>query len=161
MMPLRQRDIRMTARKHHYVPQCYLKAFSVERKKKRQVVVFDKVLRRSFPAAISDIAVQRDFNTIDIEGHPPDAFEQGMAKFENELAPALERIIATKSLSNDDDRIYLMNLIGTVAIRNPTRREMWRDFQERVAKTTMDIALATPERWEGQMKGHRSRLHQP
>jgi hypothetical protein len=142
----------MTARKHHYVPQCYLKGFSITRGKTRQVIVFDRVSKRAFPASIADVAAERDFNTVDLEGQAPDAFELGMAAFESELAPALERIITSRSLKNEEDRIYLMNLIGNVAIRNPSQRENMRDFHERIAKAIMNVATATPERWASQVK---------
>jgi hypothetical protein len=57
------------ARKHHYVPRCYLKNFSVRRKKgKPQVQVFDKKDGRAFPSAIDNIAAERDFNTVNVEG---------------------------------------------------------------------------------------------
>jgi hypothetical protein len=54
----------MVARRHHYVPRCYLKAFSVERKNKRQVQVFDKKTRRTFASATDNVALEGNFNTI-------------------------------------------------------------------------------------------------
>src|SRR4051794_29866502 len=113
---------RMIARRHHYIPRCYLKGFSVARKKRRQIVVFDCNAGRSFETATENVAVETDFNRVEIEGHPPDAFEKGMARFEAEAAPALERIIAAKSIANVEDRSYLFNLIGLLAIRNPRLR---------------------------------------
>jgi hypothetical protein len=72
-----------------------------------------------------------------------------MAGFEGEVAPALERIIAARSITNnEDDRAFLFNLLGLLVLRNPRQRELWRDFQERVAKQIMNLATATRERWE-------------
>src|SRR6266536_5022993 len=122
----------MVARRHHYVPQFYLKGFAVARKKGLQLLVFDCQESRSFPAAIKNVAVETDFNRVEIDGHPPDAFEKGMAKFEAEAAPSLERIITAKSIEHADDRSYLFNLIGLFAMRNPRLRERWRDFEERI-----------------------------
>jgi hypothetical protein len=141
------------ARKHHYLPQCYLKTFATTRKKSKQVQVFDRKLKRNFAASIADVAAERDFNTVNLEGHPPDAIEKGMAEFESELAPALQRIIEMQSLPDNQDRIYLLNLIGLAAIRNPDHRETYRDFHERLATSIMSLATSTPEIWESQMRG--------
>jgi hypothetical protein len=143
----------MVARRHHFVSRCYLKGFSAARRKgKPQVQVFDKGTHKTFPAAIDNVALERDFNTIHVEGLSSDAFESVMASFESDLGPALERIVATQSLKNEDDRAILLNFIAFLALRNPRQRELMRDFQERVAKQIMNLALATPERWANQVK---------
>jgi hypothetical protein len=143
----------MVARRHHFVSRCYLKGFSAARRKgKPQVQVFDKGTHKTFPAAIDNVALERDFNTIHVEGLSSDAFENVMASFESDLGPALERIVATQSLKNEDDRAILLNFIAFLALRNPRQRELMRDFQERVAKQIMNLALATPERWANQVK---------
>jgi hypothetical protein len=152
-----RRDNRLTemvARRHHYVPLCYLKAFSVEQKKdKWQVQVFDKKERKTYRTATENVALERDFNTVEAEGLEPDVFEKAAAKFEDELAPALERIIAAQSLQQDaDDYAILLNFVTLLALRNPRQRETVRDFHERVAKQIMNVALSTPERWAHQVK---------
>jgi hypothetical protein len=146
-------DSPMVARRHHYVPLCYLKAFSVERKNKRQVQVFDKKTRKTFPTATDNVAVETNFNTVKVDGLEPDFFEKDMTKFEGELAPALGRIITAQSLQQDaDDYATLLNFVTLLALRNPRQREMIRDFHERVAKQIMNVALSTPERWAHQVK---------
>lgn len=140
-----------TARRHHYIPQCYLKAFAVPRKKAFQTTVFDARSRKTFPANIKNVAVELDFNRIEVDGHEPDAFEKGLAQFEGELAPALERTIAASSLKDVQDRAIILNFMCLLALRNPRFRETFRGFYERLAKMTMEIALATPERWDRQM----------
>ena len=139
----------MVARRHHYVPQCYLKGFAVTRKRARQVQVFDRTSRRTFPASIADVAVEKDFNTVDLEGHAPDVFEQGLSAFETELS---ERIIATESLDNEEDRINLLNLIAAVAIRHPAKREIYRDFQERLARGLMSTMTSSREIWDSHIR---------
>src|SRR4051794_32422018 len=101
-----------TARRHHYVPQFYLRGFSVPRKKVRQVVVFDPNQWAPFQSPIANIAAERDFNRVDVEGLDPNTIETGMSKFESRCSSALERIIAARSLDNVDDRALLLNLIA-------------------------------------------------
>jgi len=101
----------VTARRHHFVPQCYLKGFTVERKKKRRITVFDAKESKVFTAAIDNVALERDFNRIEIDGLAPDAFENAMAKFESEISAVLDRIKATLSIAAEPDRTALINLI--------------------------------------------------
>src|SRR3954466_12437995 len=79
-----------TARRHHYVPQFYLRGFSPPRKKVRQVVVFDRNRRAPFQSPIANIAAERDFNQVDVEGLDPNTIETGMSKFESRCSSALE-----------------------------------------------------------------------
>src|SRR4029078_201778 len=46
----------------------------------------------------------------------------------------------------------ILNLIALLSVRSPQQRENWRPFQENVAKQVMDLALASRERWEGEMR---------
>jgi hypothetical protein len=141
------------ARRHHYVPRCYLKGFSTLRKANKQTIqVFDKKNGKAYPAAIENVAVERDFNTVHVEGLDPDALEKAAADFESELAPALGRIIESRSLEDPNDTGLLLNFIAWLATRNPRLRENVRDFHERIARQVMNLALATPQRWSNQKK---------
>jgi hypothetical protein len=141
---------RSVARSHHWVSKFYLKAFAVPRKRTMQTQVFDRVARKQFATAIENVATKRDFNRVEINGVAPDAFENAMAAVESDLSPGIERIRAAGTFDNADDRASLLNLIGLLHLRNPRFRETIRDFHERVAKATMGLLLATPERWARQ-----------
>jgi hypothetical protein len=144
----------MVARRHHYVPKCYLNSFSNENenKKKRELYVFERVERKLFVTAPDDVALERDFNTINLEGHAPDAFEAAMAAVESEIGPALKRIIESKSIADNDDRVLLINLICLLYVRNPRFRKTKQSLQDRVAKIVMDLVLSSREMWESQVK---------
>ncbi len=144
----------MVAKRHHFVPKCYLESFSVKnaKKKKSNLYAFDAVERKVFRPAPDNVALQTDFNTIDLEGHKPDAFENAMASVESDIGPALVRIVEAKSLKNEEDRTLLLNLIGLLHIRNPRLRERFRGFRERIAKVVLDVALSSPQMWDSQVK---------
>ena len=91
-------------------------------------------------------AAVHDFNRVDADGHPPDAFEKGMAEFEGELGPAIERVKVAGTIDDENDRALILNFMCLLSLRNPQQREIARSFQERVAKHTMKLVLATPER---------------
>ena len=142
----------MTARRHHYVPQCYLKSFGVQRKAgKYQVNVFDLITKRTYEASTEKIALKRDFNTIDVEGHPSDAFETLLSGIEGDVAPALIRTIELSSFATEDDRNLLMNLMGILAVRNPRLREVTRQFHEEIIHRVLNISLSSKQIWESQM----------
>jgi hypothetical protein len=150
----------MTARRHHYIPQCYLKGFAAPRKKgKAQLHVFDRERLVSFVAPTDKIAVERDFNRVEAEGVKPDALENRLSAFETKLAPALARTNVSGGFQNEGDRALILNLIGLLALRNPQWRERMRQFHEEVSRGIMDIALSSKEIWESEDKKAREAGH--
>ena len=47
------------ARRNHYLARCYLKGFSVPRKNKRVIQVFDRLQGRSFQTRTENVAIER------------------------------------------------------------------------------------------------------
>jgi hypothetical protein len=141
----------VTARRHHYVPQCYLRGFILDRAKP-QLYVIDGKDQRTFRTAPANVAAERDFHRIEVDGYKPDALESRLSGFESEVSQALDRIIATRSIKNENDRAHLLNLMTLIAIKNPRQRESWRSAQEQLWKRVLDLATATPERWASQIR---------
>src|SRR5271167_3355666 len=141
----------MTARKHHYVPQCYLKGFTRDRDDPKLFVIDGKE-RRCFRTSPANVAAERDFHTINAEGFPPDALENAFSGFESDLSQALDRIIASRSIANENDRTLLLNLIGLFAVKSPRHRESVRSVHEQMLKRMLLLATATPERWKSQIR---------
>lgn len=144
----------MVARRHHYVPQCYLNAFAVahKRKQKPHLLAFDAIEAKCFRVAPDKAALEMDFNTINLEGHPADAFEQALASVESDIAPALVRIAESKSLANAQDREQLLTLIALLYTRNPRFRENNRALHEAAAKRVAAVALSSRGRWDAVVK---------
>lgn len=141
----------MTARRHHYVPQCYLNGFVADREKPKLFVV-DLETRRSFETAPANVAAERDFHTIDLDGHAPDALENAFSAFETQLDLALKRITAARSIANEKDRALIFELIALMATKNPRLRQQMADVRANAAKMIMDLATSTKERWEAQVR---------
>jgi Protein of unknown function (DUF4238) len=141
----------MTARLHHYVSQCYLKGFCADREKPRLFVI-DLKERRIFPPTNpKNVAAERDFHAVDIDGLPPDAFETYLAEFETDLDNALKRIVAARSIQNENDRAILFKYMALLAAKNPQLRENFRVAHQHMVKVIMDLATSTPERWASHM----------
>ena len=117
--------------------------------------MFDRSGQR-FTTSTENVAAKKDFNRVEIEGHPPDVFEKAFAASEAEIAPALSRIIETESLQDVEDRKYLFNLIAMMSVHQPLLREQIREYHERASKMMLELALKTPERWASQVKKARA-----
>lgn len=139
-----------TARQHHYIPQFYLKGFAAAHQKKPKVHVFDSEKRTwlNGPTNIKNIGTVRDFNRIDVAGHPPDAIEKTMSAFESEISRALNRVCASGEMPSDEDFIYVMNLMAMISTRNPFLRKNHDKFIKDVIEQITDLSLATKERYD-------------
>jgi hypothetical protein len=136
------------ARKHHYVPQCYLKGFARNRSKKSQLYVVDSTLKRAFTTTPLNVAAERDFNRIEVDGEDPNLIESSYAEFERKLAPALVRMDERGDFPDDADRAVILELVALLAVRNPGRREAMRQFKEETTRRLMELAVANRQRWE-------------
>ena len=138
-------------RRHHYIPQCYLKGFATGSGKKTRIQVASFEAQNWFETHPKNIAHERDFLRIDAEGYEPYAIEKEMASLESEIANALRNIEQTLRFEGKD-RNTLLNFIALLAVRSPRRREHWRKIRDQVARRTLDLALRSKEMWESQMQ---------
>lgn len=141
----------MTARHHHYLSQCYLKGFTRGGGKKSKLSVIDLREKKHFETIPRNVGGIRDFNRIDIDGVDQNRIEKSLAQFEGEAATALRRLEAGDKFEGETKELIL-NLIALLAIRSPEMREHWRGFYAQIAERTMDLTLATKERWDSQLK---------
>ena len=141
----------MTARHHHYLSQFYLRGFTRGRAKKSKLQVIDVSRRTRFETTPRNVGGLRDFNRIEAEGIDPNILEKDLSRFEGEAAHALREMDGGATFEGPRREIILY-LIAMIAARSPERREHVRAFHEQIATRIMDLALATPERWESQTR---------
>jgi len=78
-------------RKHHYLPQFYLRGFSANR---RSIFQIEKQGGRAYLSSIRDTAAIRDYHELDTEeAKDPTVIEKRLAQVEAQLAEALARAI--------------------------------------------------------------------
>jgi Protein of unknown function (DUF4238) len=135
-------------RKQHYVPQFYLRGFTNQN---GQLFVVDATTRNHFWTSPQNVAAKRDFNRVDADGVKPDVVERALAKFESEIAPGIERVRKEAAFMDNADRNAVVNLICALALRNPRKRENIDRFMSDTLQLMAEMALATKERWEGQV----------
>jgi len=141
-----------TARRHHYLPQAYLAAFTTTELKDGQFCVLEVETGRAFRTSPLNVAAQRDFNRVDIEGRSPDAIESALAPFEGEAVAAVRRVIETQEYPNDIDWNLILNLLGLIAVRNPKLRGSFNRAREEVLRRTTDMLVLDKRIWEHHVK---------
>lgn len=140
------------ARRHHYLPQSYLAAFTNTGQKDGQFNVLEVQSGRSFRTSPINVATERDFNRVDIEGHSPDAIEQALAPFEAQAVAAIRKVIETEEFPNDDDWNWILNLLGLIAVRNPQLRESFNYSREQVIHRIGDLLVSDKKIWDHHVK---------
>lgn len=141
------------ARNHHWVPQCYLKGFAKSPSKNAQLYVVDAVKDKAFVTTPRNVASERDFNRIEVDGMAPDHVESGYARFEGVASAALRRLCERRDFGSAEDHNLILNLIALLAIRNPRMREHSRRMHETIIKRAVELATATKERFERSIAG--------
>lgn len=77
------------SRKHHYVSQGYLAAFTAAGEKNDLFYVHEVNNGHRFRTSPANVAGRRDFNQVDVKGHSPDAVENALSGFEGDAIDAI------------------------------------------------------------------------
>lgn len=139
--------MKTVARRHHYLPQGYLAGFTDTGEKEGKLYALEIKTARGFKTSPKNIAAERDFNRIDIDGKDPDVIEKALSTFEDQAVGALRCLAKTNALPQGDDFSHLMNLLGLLAIRNPQIRKSFNNFRERVAHRFAELLVSNKEIW--------------
>ncbi len=108
-------------RKHHYVPQFYLRNFSRDERSICQIVKTrtSDAQQPSYMSAIRDTAAVRDYHKLDYEGaENPNDIEQKLAKVEGQLAITVQRILES-GVDGKEVREMLPLLVSLLMMRVP------------------------------------------
>jgi hypothetical protein len=112
-----------TAKGHHFLTRGYLQGFTDTGDKKGKLWVFDFRANRPFNPNPRNIALETNFNTIDLPGYAPDYLEKVFAdKLEGKAVSVLRWICANNDIPSDEDFTYVLNLLTLFAVRNPAMR---------------------------------------
>lgn len=140
------------ARRHHYLPQAYLAAFTDTGTINGRFFVLDTVRGIYFRTSPKNVAVEKDFNRVDVEGKSSDIIENTIAPCEDSATQAIRNVNRTKTFPSDDDFIWVLNLLCLFAVRNPQYRKSFNDSRERVAQVIMDLLVSNKDLWAHHLK---------
>lgn len=103
-------------RKHHYLPQFYLRGFSANG---RSIFQIEKRGGRGYLSAIRDTAAIRDYHELDTgEAEDPAVIEKRLAGIETKLAEALAEA-AQRGLTTPKTHNLLIQLVALLRVRVP------------------------------------------
>ena len=124
-------------RLHHFLPATYLASFSEDKttlpRRERILVVGDRVSGRTFRAAASRVGAINNLYTLADQSGDPQLFERLWARYEQDLADAVSRLIE----GSVDGRTWARVLVPFVAcmlVRGP-------DFDQRFAHRLRALGL--------------------
>lgn len=152
------------SKKHHYVPQFFLKSFAIKEGKKYIINVFDKQNLNKFTNSVDNVGYIKNFHTIKIDGEDSDFIEKAhnevyerkysilyktiLNKFEN----VRKDINVINCLSNqkyieiylneqisDSEKIFLSFLLAYLVIRGKKWRELGEEAFKRIEEFMRDF----------------------
>lgn len=120
-------------RKHHYLPQFYLRHFSHNGE---QIYQIEKQSGRSFQANITNAGAIRDYHRLDHDG-TDDQFEleKNLSKIEDVLSNALDRVLADRMLTGET-KGGLIQLLSLLRMRVPAVKERIDEHLQQVVRST-------------------------
>src|SRR5262245_11720813 len=104
-------------RRHHYLPQFYLRGFSSNG---QAVLQIEKKTGRAFPVAITNAAAIRDYHAVDTGVGDPNVVEKRMSRVEAIHARTLAKV--TKSGVSAKDVKEVADLVAMFRVRVPAFR---------------------------------------
>jgi len=112
------------AKKHHFVPQGYLRFFAelTQSESRWKIGVYDKELKRHFYADVSDVAQKKYFNSVDCEATPlapkrdPLYYEETLAKtIEGKIPSYINNFLACCTLSTPKNEVLSEEIKQSIA----------------------------------------------
>ena len=114
------------ARNHHFVAQGYRAGFTDDGTHDGthdgRLTVFDLVSRKTFRTRPRNVAAQRDFNRVDLEGRTPDDLERSLGDFEGKAISAIRCVQERGGHLTDDELNHVVTLMTLLVVRNPRLR---------------------------------------
>jgi len=135
------------AHRHHFNPQFYLAGFTVSGSKDECLWALDKKEFKQWKDKPKNLAFQTDFYRIEAPGVNPDEMEKALGKFENKIAPIVNKIIDLEALPVDKDFTMLIIWIALMVFRTPRFRRVYEKPLENIGKLVLKMMTATPEIW--------------
>jgi len=118
-------------RNHHYVSQFYLEGFINPAEGKLNV--FDRTRKKHFKTIPRNVASQRDYNRMEMDGRE-NAVEDALGAFEGEASIVFKNIISNGKPCNHKELSTLLKFICLMVVKNPVQRDNQVIFKEGLRK---------------------------
>ena len=151
----------MVSRNHHFVSRAFLKSFAWKNGKGLKIGMYDFIDKNKVETNIKNVAVVRDFNTVELEGEDPEQVEKFLSQFEQCIPEVACLSDSTESIDDWDSESaeQLFFMMGLFAAKNPHVREVLETYQKKVILRSLDQLTSS----EGRFKefNRRSGLENP
>lgn len=130
------------ARRHHYVPACYLRHFAIPQDRYEGLLhVYDRITGKPWESSPDRSAHQRDFYRVDIEGEHPNLVENMYEALETRFAPTLAGVVERGTLPRDSEIAMheLYAFVASQAVRTPRIREKQLRFHNDSSMLSMHM----------------------
>ena len=117
-----------------------------------QFFVLDVQTGRSFRTSPKNVAVERDFNRINVQGMAPDALENALAPFEREAVQALASVSKGRTYPERMDYHRILNLLCLFAVRNPMARKTFNQTREQVLHLLAEMHFSDKRYWKQHLR---------
>lgn len=135
-----RKAVKKLARNHHFLSQGYLAGFTDDGTREGQLFVWDIVSRRSpFQTKSRNVAAERDFNRIEVDGYDPDIMERQLGEFEGEAISVIRGIQASGELPPDEEFSYVINLMALLVVHNPRSRRAMNSARRQTVRVIGDL----------------------
>src|SRR4051812_44480612 len=129
-------------RRHHYCPAGYLANFATPCERDGKLIATDASNAQERPSTPDNEAHQRDFYRIEVQSDKDDPFvlEKEFGKIEAPGIAAIKRVISSNRLPSGDDLNWIINFIGLLAVRVPSKRDRWKKFEQEVYRKILQMS---------------------
>ena len=134
--------------RHHYVPQFYLKRFSISTKP--DIVCVYTRRKEPFYSHVCNVALEKHFYTVNLEltGEKSDQIEKMFSKIEGDTAPLFMRLASDIDIEFSDDELTLLSLfIAHLYNRGPAFRRKQYDAEVIRRKKLIEFVAQDRERF--------------
>lgn len=130
------------ARRHHYVPEFYLRGFTA-RDTPGKVFVYDKDSGTTRGMSVKNAAVRRDYYRLheaEAHGISPNIIEDMLSVSEGKASIILPKLCRQETLSNNE-RSSWAEFLALTYVRGPSTRQMVADVYGAVRADSDHVAL--------------------
>jgi hypothetical protein len=120
-------------RKHHYLPQFYLRGFPANG---QSVLQIEKQTLRKYMCSIKDAAAIRDYHELDDPSYEDtNALEKSLAAIESDLATAIRRAVAV-GIATAEVHTRLVEFVSLMRVRVPAFKAHIEEFLRQTVRST-------------------------
>lgn len=140
------------ARRHHFVPRCWLAGFTASGRADGVLCVTDIERQKQWQTTPEHAGHMRDFYRLSDLSSDPLVIEKFLAEQESQVAPLFRSINAEPRVPTIEELDLILQFMAYQWVRVPSFRRFALGILWRVLGDKMGEALSSPQRWKAVLK---------